>query len=59
LIVAGQPEQGMPDWRSDMSGSEPSAATGQGINDQEITDIIAWLAARRIATPGQPYPIHP
>jgi len=59
LIVAGQPEQGMPDWRSDMSGSEPSAATGQGINDKEITDIIAWLAAHRIATPGQPYPIHP
>jgi hypothetical protein len=29
------------------------------MTDQEITDIVAWLAAHRIATPGQPYPSHP
>ena len=54
FIVAGQPEQGMPDWRSDLTGSTARAMTGQ-----EITDIVAWIAAHRTATPGQPYPQHP
>jgi mono/diheme cytochrome c family protein len=47
LIVAGQPDEGMPDWRSD-GGS-------RAMTDQEITDVVAWLASQRIATPGQPY----
>jgi len=51
LIVAGQLEQGMPDWRSDMTGSGARAMT-----DQEIADIVAWLAAHRTAARGQPYP---
>lgn len=50
LILAGQPQQGMPDWRSDMTGSGSRAMT-----DQEITNIVAWLTSHRIATPGQPY----
>lgn len=50
LILAGQPEEGMPDWRSDMTGPGSRPLT-----DQEITDIVAWLASHRIATPGQPY----
>ena len=50
LIVAGQPQEGMPDWRSDMTGAGARAMTGQ-----EVTDIVAWLASHRIATPGQPY----
>ena len=50
LILAGQPQEGMPDWRSDMTGPGSRALT-----DQEITDIVAWLASHRIATPGQPY----
>jgi cytochrome c oxidase cbb3-type subunit 3/ubiquinol-cytochrome c reductase cytochrome c subunit len=54
FIVAGQPEQGMPDWRSDLTGSGASAMT-----DQEITDIVAWLAAHRTVAPGQPYQQHP
>ena len=41
-IIAGRPDQGMPDWRSDISGSGSHAMTGQ-----EITDIVAWLAAQR------------
>ena len=49
-IIAGQPEQGMPDWRSDLTGSSARPMT-----DQEITDTVAWLASHRIATPGQPY----
>ena len=49
-IIAGRPDQGMPDWRSDISGPGSRAMT-----DQEITDIVAWLAAQRTAYPGQPY----
>jgi mono/diheme cytochrome c family protein len=50
LIVAGQPQQGMPDWRSDLKG-----AGTRPLNEQEINDIVAWLASHRTATPGQPY----
>ena len=50
ITIAGLPEQGMPDWRSDMDGSGARAMT-----DQEITDTVAWLASHRVATPGQPY----
>ncbi len=53
LIVAGQPDEGMPDWRSDITGPGSRAMT-----DQEITDVVAWLASHRIAAPGQPY-VHP
>jgi cytochrome c oxidase cbb3-type subunit 3/ubiquinol-cytochrome c reductase cytochrome c subunit len=41
-IIAGRPDQGMPDWRSDISGSGSRAMT-----DQEITDVVAWIAAQR------------
>lgn len=50
LTVAGRPDEGMPDWRSDSS---------QPLTDQQVTDIIAWLASKRTADPGQPYPSHP
>lgn len=49
-IVAGRPDLGMPDWRSDISGSAARAMT-----DQEINEIVAWLAAQRSTYPGQPY----
>lgn len=50
IIVAGLPDRGMPDWRSD--ATEP-------LTDQQITDIGTWLASQRTANPGQPYPTHP
>lgn len=53
-IIAGQPEEGMPNWHSDLTGAGARAMT-----DQEITDIVAWLASQRVLTPGQPYPQHP
>jgi cytochrome c oxidase cbb3-type subunit 3/ubiquinol-cytochrome c reductase cytochrome c subunit len=53
LILAGQPQENMPDWKSDMTGAGSRAMT-----DQEIADTVAWLASHRIATPGQPY-MHP
>jgi mono/diheme cytochrome c family protein len=50
FVIAGRPHQGMPDWRSD--GPVP-------MTDQQITDIVAWMASKRTATPGQPYPVRP
>jgi len=41
-IIAGRSDQGMPDWRSDLSGSGARAMT-----DQEISDVVAWLEAQR------------
>jgi len=52
-IIAGQPEDGMPDWRSDLNG-----ASARPMTNKEITDIVAWLASHRVAAPGQPY-VHP
>jgi cytochrome c oxidase cbb3-type subunit 3/ubiquinol-cytochrome c reductase cytochrome c subunit len=54
LIVAGQPDQGMPGSTSDLSGDGARPMT-----DQEITDVVAWLASHRTAAPGQPYQPHP
>lgn len=53
-IIAGYPELGMPDWRSDLTGASARAMT-----DQEVTDTVAWMASHRTAAPGQPYPQHP
>ena len=50
LVIAGRPDEGMPDWRTD--GSQP-------MTDQQITDVVAWLASKRTANPGQPYPTRP
>ena len=50
IIIGGQPEQGMPDWRNHLSGSATRPMT-----DREIADVVAWLASHRSATPGQPY----
>ena len=47
-VIAGRPELGAPDWR----GNVP----GKTMSDQEVTDVVAWLAARRATIPGQPYP---
>lgn len=49
LIVAGRPDFGMPDWRTDAA---------QPLTDQQVTDIVAWLASKRSTNPGQPYPTH-
>jgi cytochrome c oxidase cbb3-type subunit III len=49
IVITGRPELGAPDWRSNVSGKPMS--------DQEITDVVAWLASRRTQTPGQPYSV--
>lgn len=47
LIVAGKPEEGMPDW---------AGYGGAPLSDQTITDLVAFLASKRVASPGQPFP---
>jgi len=47
VVIAGRPELGGPDWRED--------APGRPMSDQEVTDVVAWLAAHRVEAPGQPY----
>jgi mono/diheme cytochrome c family protein len=42
IILAGKPEQGMPDWRTD-SSQRP-------MTDQEVTDTVAWITTHRTAS---------
>lgn len=49
IVIAGRPELGAPDWRGNLPGKPMS--------DQEITDVVAWLASHRVQSPGQPYPV--
>ena len=48
IVIVGRPELGAPDWCANVPGKPMS--------DQEITDVVAWLASKRVANPGQPYP---
>jgi mono/diheme cytochrome c family protein len=47
IVITGRPELGAPDWR----GNVP----GKPMSDQEITDVVSWLASHRVQNPGQPY----
>lgn len=47
LIIAGRPDIGQPNWEGDIPGHP--------LTDQEVTDVVAWLASQRTLTPGQPY----
>src|SRR5262245_38352913 len=47
IVIAGRPELGAPDWRGYLAGHPMS--------DQEVTDVVSWLASHRAAAPGQPY----
>jgi len=47
LVIAGRPELGAPDWR----GNVP----GRPMSEQEVSDVVAWLASQRVEVPGRPY----
>jgi cytochrome c oxidase cbb3-type subunit III len=47
IVITGRPDFGAPDWRGNVSG--------RPMSDQEITDVVAWLASRRVQSPGQRY----
>ena len=64
IILAGQYDENPHDWREYVC--PPTGLTfydHQLSNvpdfDQEITDIVAWLASHRTTTPGQVYQQHP
>lgn len=48
VIVAGLPDQKMPDWRND--------APGKPMTDKDVTNIVAWLVSHRVQYPGRPFP---
>jgi cytochrome c oxidase cbb3-type subunit 3 len=41
-VIAGRPDLGKPDWRTNVSGTPMSP--------QEISDVVAWLSAKRTNT---------
>jgi cytochrome c oxidase cbb3-type subunit 3 len=47
IVITGRPDLLAPDWRGDFPGKPMS--------DREVTDVVAWLASRRVRSPGQPY----
>jgi len=48
LIIAGRPDLKHPDWRGD--------APGRSLTSQEVSDVVAWLAAKRPELAGSPHP---
>lgn len=54
IVIAGRPELGAPDWRSDVEGRAMSA--------EDVSDVVAWLSAQRpkISGPSSPLAsVHP
>jgi cytochrome c oxidase cbb3-type subunit 3 len=49
IVIAGRPELGAPDFRHNVPG--------KSMTNQEITDVVTWLASKRVQTPGQPYAV--
>jgi cytochrome c oxidase cbb3-type subunit III len=47
-VIVGRPELGAPDWRGNVAGKV--------MTDQDISDVVSWLASQRMEVPGQPYP---
>jgi mono/diheme cytochrome c family protein len=47
MVIVGRPELGAPDWRGN--------AAGRPMSDQEVTDVVSWLASHRVTAPGRRY----
>jgi cytochrome c oxidase cbb3-type subunit 3 len=47
-VIVGRPDLGAPDWRGDVPGKP--------MPPQDVSDVVAWLAAQRPQFAGQPYP---
>jgi mono/diheme cytochrome c family protein len=46
MVIAGRPDLGAPDWRG--NGNRP-------MSEQDVTDVVSWLASHRVAVPGDPH----
>ena len=55
MVIAGRPELGAPDWRGYLEGIPGARGFSRAMSDQEVTDVVSWLASNRVAAPGQPY----
>jgi cytochrome c oxidase cbb3-type subunit 3 len=44
IVIAGRPDIGQPDWRSDV--------TGRPMSDQDVTDVVGWLSSQRPKAKG-------
>src|SRR5208282_5390856 len=51
IVIVGRPDLGAPNWRNNVPGTPMS--------EQEVSDVVAWLASQRSQFPGQPYPSTP
>ena len=47
-VIVGRPDIGAPTFRDNVPGRPMSG--------EDVTDVVAWLAAQRSRFPGQPYP---
>jgi mono/diheme cytochrome c family protein len=47
VVITGRPELGAPDWRGNIPG--------RPMSNQDVTDVVAWLIAKRAQFPGQPF----
>ena len=45
-VIAGRTDLGMPDWRGQIAG--------RALAPQEIADVVAWLATKRVPVQGRP-----
>ena len=48
IVVVGRPDLGSPNYCGDVRG--------ECLTSQEVSDVVAWLAAQRTPFAGQPYP---
>jgi mono/diheme cytochrome c family protein len=55
MVIAGRPELGAPDWRGYLEGTPGARGFSRAMSDQDVTDVVSWLASHRVAAPGQPY----
>jgi mono/diheme cytochrome c family protein len=51
IVIVGRPDLGAPDWRNNVPG--------KSMSEQDVSDVVAWLASQRSKFPGQPYPSTP
>jgi len=49
LIISGHPEMGLLNWQE--------AIPGKPLSDQEIADLVAWIASKRLNEFGRPVPL--
>ncbi|MCH2139378.1 MAG: cytochrome c [Phycisphaerales bacterium] len=56
-IICGRLDLGMPDYRGHINGKPaPQRAGLTALNDQQVSDITAWILSHRLEYPGAPYP---